>query len=80
MNAVTLSSGLIFGPFKQLLFRERKDQRKERKLEGESIWTWESADLLETQRRSTLGKSLALSKPGFLHSWNEDTASVVSDL
>lgn len=64
--------------FKQLPLRERKDQRKggERKKEG-IIWTQES--LLterEPQDRNTLGKSLALSKLGFLHAWSEETASV----
>lgn len=79
----TVFSGLIFGPFKQLPFRERKDQRNKqrKKTRGRGYLDLGiTADLLETQRRSTLGKSLALSKPGFLHSWNEDTASVVSDL
>lgn len=80
----TVFSGSFFVPFKQLSSRERKDQRnKQRKKtrgRGYYLDLGITADLLETQGRSILGKSLALSKPGFLHTWNEDTASVVSDL
>ena len=63
----TVSSCLVFVPFKQLYYREGKDQQKsrERELEKESI-IWERESVLtyrETQSASTLDTSLALSKP-----------------
>lgn len=81
----TVSSCLVFVPFKQLSYWERKDQTKsrERELEREGIvWTRESLlTYRETQSASTLDKSLALSKPAFHHIGNdEDAASVLSDL
>ena len=65
----TISACLVFAPFKQLYYREGKDQQKsrERELEKEGI-IWARGSVVtyrETQSASTLHRSLALSKPGF---------------
>ena len=75
----TVSSCLVFVPFKQLYYREGKDQQKsrERELEKEGIiWARESVlTYRETQSASTLDRSLALSKPGFLFRGREHSLS-----
>ena len=64
-------SHVVFVPFKQLPYRERKDQRKSGESQRERVFSGNTADLQRNPGQKYVGKSLALSEQAWVSSYME---------